>query len=128
MNAIAVRVIADDQDTRDDTVARLQRCPRLRVVTDDADAVLVVTDEVSVFTLRAVRAATDRGCAPRPGVVVMCNRIQRQELLHAARLGLVSVLSRSIDDLDRLWDALVQAANRPATAPEESRPAKLSTR
>lgn len=119
MDFVKVRVISDDQDTQRDTVDLLARSPRIIVSGPgaDVDVVLLVADDVSVFTLRALGPRISVTRPPRrPAVVMACNRIQRMEMLYAARLGVTAVLGRAAHDPDRLVGALIDAAHHAAVA------------
>ena len=74
MDAIAVRVIADDKRARDEVLVYLGRQSRVRLVSREAEVVLVVTDEVSLVTLRSVRAVIANERVPDPALVIMCHR------------------------------------------------------
>jgi DNA-binding NarL/FixJ family response regulator len=117
MNAVKVRVISDDQEILRGTVELLARSTQISVAGSgaDVDVFLLVADDVSVFTLRALGAGTSVARpAANPAVVLACNRIRRLEMLYAARLGVTAVVGRDAHDYDRLVEAVIDAALRSA--------------
>jgi DNA-binding NarL/FixJ family response regulator len=118
MDIVKIRVIANDHDTMRGTVDLLAHSPRITVAGpgNDVDVLLVVADDVSVFTLQALGVSTTVAHPPagRPAVVLVCNRIRRREMLYAAHLGVTAVLGRDALDFDRLIEAVMDAARRSA--------------
>jgi DNA-binding NarL/FixJ family response regulator len=119
MDAVNVRVISDDQDILRGTVDLLARSTQICVAGPEADVdvLLLVADDVSVFTLRALGARTTVARPPgSPAVVLACNRIGRLEINYAARLGVTAVVGRDAYDYDRLVEAVIDAALRSAVS------------
>lgn len=104
-NAVLVALSADDPVSRAGLGAELARCPGLATVegTEEADVVVLVTEEVDEMTQQRVRKLRRGGAS---GIVLVVARIDDRGLFAAVEAGVSALLRRAEATPERLSAAI----------------------